>query len=498
MADKKNSLTRSAGSVDNVKVRMYCMGTGDCFILKFCKADTVQFTMMIDCGSCQGSAGDFKPYIDDLAAEVNNRIDLLVVTHEHNDHVNGFAKCASTFGRFDIGEAWFAWTEDPDDPTGAAAELQKKRSKIRNAFANALNKIKSRTSQLENELARDFYNKRFLEGHKGYINGLDTLAQINLAEEGDPKESLPGMVKIKEILKAKKVRIRYLSPGTTIKINGADGFKFHVLGPPMSRNYVFKDGKEGTDVYNKKLSLDEDALPANALLKSGEDRLTDLPFASPFVIHSSTASSQPADVQKIVASYNDAKNAWRNVDHDWLNSAGSLALRLNTHINNTSLVLAVEFDHSKKVLLLPGDAEYGSWESWHNIETWKPKKEGDKHFVEDLLNRTVFYKVGHHLSYNGTALQKGIMMMQSDELAAMATLDRNRIASGWKSTMPNKHLMQELIRRCGGKLFIMDEFEIKDGPSKHRDEGNFKEGEFITGKDDKGRTLFIQYTVNVE
>jgi phosphoribosyl 1,2-cyclic phosphodiesterase len=73
---------------------MYCLGTGDCFLVKFCSGDHPAFTMMIDCGSCQGKAADFLPYLTDLSASLNNKtIDLLVITHEHNDHVNGFAKC---------------------------------------------------------------------------------------------------------------------------------------------------------------------------------------------------------------------------------------------------------------------------------------------------------------------------------------------------------------------------------------------------------------------
>ena len=149
--------------------------------------------------------------------------------------------------------------------------------------------------------------------------------------------------------------------------------------------------------------------------------------------------------------------------------------------------------------MFPGDAEYGSWASWHEIEKWKPKKQGEKHFVEELLNRTVFYKVGHHLSYNGTALQKGIMMMESNELAAMATLDRQRISEGWKATMPNRFLLQELLKRCQGKVFIMDEFEVDNRPSGQLDPASLGVNHYRTGMSvDKKRILFKEYTVNLE
>jgi hypothetical protein len=136
MAKKTISNNAAASKIDSVHIRMYCMGTGDCFILKFCSGESTAFTMMVDCGSCQGGPQEFAPYIDNLATYVKGELDLLVVTHEHNDHVNGFAKCEKVFAdpSFHIKEAWFAWTEDPADPDGRAAELQKKRSKMRLAF----------------------------------------------------------------------------------------------------------------------------------------------------------------------------------------------------------------------------------------------------------------------------------------------------------------------------------------------------------------------------
>jgi hypothetical protein len=201
----------------------------------------------------------------------------------------------------------------------------------------------------------------------------------------------------------------------------------------------------------------------------------------------------------LVRHYRNGEYAWRKIDHDWLGGVGSLALRLNSHINNTSLAMAIEFEQTGDVLLLPGDAEYGSWESWHLIKQWDKKGKGGKHLVEDLLGRTVFYKVGHHLSYNGTALEKGISMMPGNGMASMVTLDRTRISENWKSTMPNKLLLQDLIKRCDGKVFVMDEDQIKDAPSKFLDphslgKSKYEEG-FSTGK--KKVLLYKQYTLTI-
>jgi hypothetical protein len=135
--------------------------------------------------------------------------------------------------------------------------------------------------------------------------------------------------------------------------------------------------------------------------------------------------------------------------------------------------MAIEVGEGGDVLLFPGDAEFGNWESWHLIKKWNNKGKNGKHLTEDLLSRTRFYKVGHHLSYNGTALEKGIGMMPANGMISMASLDRSRISQIWKNTMPNKPLMQDLIKRCGGQVFIMDEVDIKNPPSPEPDSKAF-------------------------
>jgi hypothetical protein len=72
-----------------------------------------------------------------------------------------------------------------------------------------------------------------------------------------------------------------------------------------------------------------------------------------------------------------------------------------------------------------------------------------------LLNNTVFYKVSHHLSQNGTPAGKGVEMMTHPELAAMATLDLKKIMSGWRNTMPNDFLGAGLLSKASGRLFFL-------------------------------------------
>jgi len=507
--------------MDKVSIRMYCVGTGDCLIVKFSNKKE-KFLMMIDCGSCVGGPKEFLPYVENLAELVKKEggLDLLIITHEHQDHVNGFQKCRAIFEDpdFKIAEAWFAWTEHPSDPNDRVADLQAKRKKMRMGFAKSLKSLKDNTDKIINSFEGDYSQPKVQKCHDAFLNGLLTLAEINLEENfGITGESLPGMKAIKEILKKKKTKIQYVNPGEIRTLESAKGLKFYILGPPYSQDSIFKEGKQGKDVYKKYLAMNQSDMAAdlfNAIPDDSTDETDEkrLPFESRYLANNdavkqinelTTVSKRftrddegnlskvdyATSVTSMVAQYRNSQNAWRKIDYDWLGTAGALALRLNSHINNTSLAMAVEFEKTGAVVLLPGDAEFGSWESWHLIKKWKKKGKNERPLIEDLLGRTIFYKVAHHLSYNGTALEKGIKMMPENGIAAMVTLDRKRISSKWKSTMPNTELLKELIKRSDGKVFIMDEHGIKNPPSKFLDPKTLKKSEY------EETPLYKQFTI---
>jgi len=112
----------------NVRVRMYCHGLGDCFLLTFKKEDRV-FNMLIDCGVLQGTklkADADKNRKNDISEselmsrvaenirnETNNHLNLVAVTHEHHDHICGFGHATAIFDEISFEEIWLAWTEDP-------------------------------------------------------------------------------------------------------------------------------------------------------------------------------------------------------------------------------------------------------------------------------------------------------------------------------------------------------------------------------------------------
>ena len=109
-----------AKKITHAEVRMYRMGTGDCFALKFFAGKgeaNVKYKMMIDCGVWQGSKDRLTPFVEDLKTYFNNEIDLLVVTHEHVDHVLGFQRCSDLFTTdFNVKKIWMGWSEDDSLP----------------------------------------------------------------------------------------------------------------------------------------------------------------------------------------------------------------------------------------------------------------------------------------------------------------------------------------------------------------------------------------------
>jgi hypothetical protein len=162
------------------------------------------------------------------------------------------------------------------------------------------------------------------------------------------------------------------------------------------------------------------------------------------------ASSRKRKTEPGLAGYYRRSAEWRNIDDAWLATGERLALQLDNATNNTSLVLAIELD-GQDVLLFVGDAQAGNWRSWE-ARSWRVKeKSGETRRVtsEDLLNRTIFYKVGHHGSHNATLREKGLELMKSDRLAAFIPVD-TKVAhevKGWEH-MPLPAIRERLEKKC--------------------------------------------------
>jgi hypothetical protein len=136
---------------------------------------------------------------------------------------------------------------------------------------------------------------------------------------------------------------------------------------------------------------------------------------------------------------------------------GQLALDLDSDTNNTSLVLAFEFVKTGEVLLFVGDAQVGNWKSWEKVSFQVPGRATPLP-AHDLLNRTVFYKVGHHCSHNATLRNGGLELMTREDLVAFIPLDQETAEkqgkTGWE--MPAPPLFKALKEKAKQRVVISD------------------------------------------
>lgn len=440
--------------VNKIAVHMYRPGgTGDCFLLQFKKGTQVSFNLMIDCGCINGSADNFAPILDDIAVKTKQKIDLLVLTHEHADHINGFTKAADKFVALNlkVAKVWFAWTESKTDAD--ANDYRQNHTLQKLALSQAtqkLNKLQG-DQYFQQLLALENEGEELNNGIDHYIAALNGLNDLNLAATGT--ETMEDILRRLKIIDASTI-VEYQEPGKTLEdLLGAEGIRFFILGPPRDLGLLSKEESksQGYEKREVKSNRNQALVEALALQKGKEQDLQ--PFESTYFAKGK-ASTQLSEIRK---KYRDEKHLWRKIDHDWLFGGAELALKLEQSINNTSLVMAIQFVNSEKILLFPGDAEYGNWLSWGAPGlSWSFVKKNERQTVkvDYLLKNTVLYKVGHHLSQNGTGKEIGLEQMTHPDLAAMATLDFGKILTGWLNTMPNDLLSAELIRKTRGKFFF--------------------------------------------
>jgi hypothetical protein len=152
---------------------------------------------------------------------------------------------------------------------------------------------------------------------------------------------------------------------------------------------------------------------------------------------------------------------WRRIDLSWLDGSTELALQLDSMTNNTSLVLAIEFANSD-VLLFVADAQVGNWLSWQNLkwETGQATVTG-----RDLLQRAVFYKVGHHGSHNATLREQGLELMESLQTAMIPVNHDIAVKKRWNK-MPLEELLAALEAKIPGRVLRSDQKHAVDVPGQ--------------------------------
>ena len=438
----------------SVRVRMYRQGLGDCFLLSFTQQDGSVRHMMIDCGIFQGTSNGskiMKAVANDIKDETNSKIDVVLLTHEHWDHISGFSYAKDIFQKTDFRfeEVWTGWTENKEDP---------KFKEVRDRFEKKIRGLRAALKQMGTD-----------EHHSALRETVNALVNEYFGQN-DPVAGLTGAETWKYVLDKSILQPpRYCSPGQVHTLEGVDGVRIYILGPPEDFELLDDEESPEDETYRKHLRMavgDSFLAAATGDDDADFDSETYMPFDGKFSVPFDVVKADPALFGPVGIRYGfdeAEKDAWRRIDDDWLALAGDLALNIDGITNNTCLAIAIEMIDSERVMIFPGDAQFGNWISWQKLKWTVPDANGGESEIDvnDLLKRTVFYKVGHHGSHNATLKKSGLERMVSPDLVAMIPTNqafaktKNKDTGGWK--MPEEELMDTLKIRARGRVILADE-----------------------------------------
>ncbi|OLS63088.1 hypothetical protein [Pseudomonas putida] len=341
----------------------YQVGFGDCFLLRFVYPDASARHVLIDFGTVGMPAGVNKAtqmlrIANDIKDKCAGKLNALVATHRHADHISGFDPLKKGNGPGSIIRALEPdvvlqpWTEQPDLAENATAPLAA-------AHAQALAGM--------NEVAQRL--KTRLDGKpKGLTAELDRrlgfLGENNIANKG----AVNNLIAMGSRSGARAVYAHFGSDDPLAEV--LPGIRTRVLGPPTV--------EQSAEVRRERRSDPEYWLRAPLL------------FARPGAAGGSSASPFPGAAyergSKLPQSTRWVAGRVRAArGEQWL----SIVTALDKAMNNTSLILL--FEAGGKKLLFPGDAQIENWRYALN----QPE-------IAELLASVDLYKVGHHGSLNAT------------------------------------------------------------------------------------------------
>ena len=417
-----------------IKVRMYRQGLGDFFLVTLPKADGTPFRMLIDCGVIVGTANAkavMRDLVTKMKADAGNKLDVVVVTHRHADHVSGFLQAQDLFedAGLKVGEVWLSWVEDPRDKLGK--QLLATHAKAEQALRLGATKLQALGAAAGDEIASllDFRS----EPLAAVAGGSTTTAAVEIA---------------KNLAKKQGASLRFCRPADPPVALDGTGARVFVFGPPPDLKALGKMNPSSThpETYGIAASVE------NFSMALGLDEDTDegggVPFADTW--------SLPLDPQKapefIRGTYFDQCADWQRIDSDWLEGASALALAFDQAVNNTSLVLAIELDDGGDVLLFAADAQVGNWLTWGALKWTLP---GGTVTAPDLLKRTIFYKVGHHASHNATLEAQGLELMEKITFAMISVNADMALKKKW-GRMPFEPLLTALNQHTANRTIRSD------------------------------------------
>lgn len=435
-----------------VSVRMYKQGLGDCFLLSFAVAGRAKpVRVMIDCGvlkRTENEAIKLRSVVDDIAEETGGVVDLLIITHEHWDHIAGFSHAEDYFKtqpgqkapKLQFGRVWLSWAENAQGDDLARSVLddlgkKKKAARVALGLVDSLG-LEDRWTPLA--ASNDANARRMIDDVATAravfaFLGEDPTPASKLAAAGaaaaKPAARPPGVtgLSLGETMDWLRSLVKpgdFCVPGQRRAVPGVDGVTAYILGPPRDESLIKKMDATGEEGYA--LASKVSFLGAAERLEAPPDGK---PAPGPFSVKLRVSREQAMDSPFFRKAYGfpddplgDEGETWRRIDDEWLTSGlGQLALQIDSRVNNTSLAIAFELADGR-TLIFPGDAQFGNWLSWDDLKFQDEAGKDLASTTKQLLNRAVFYKVGHHGSHNATR-PASLHQMTGSDLVAMIPTD---------------------------------------------------------------------------
>lgn len=381
----------------SLRVRMYQVGFGDCFLLSLPDNKTI----LVDCGFHSQGKGAFSgnEIAEQVIADLNDttgkpHIDVVIATHRHRDHVFSFN--SALWDHVDVGEVWMPWVENRENEN--ATRLWRRQFAFAQQLAAALPNFSLSDDDKKSAQFMLWNAGVDVPGfalHEAWSNStaLDRLIAGFRSRELEQPRYLPATKTFPESFETP------ILPGVRV----------HVLGPSRDPELLVKLDPESDGETYRALTL----RAADAAGVSVEP-----PFSSAWEVQ--TADPPSLDADEIARLQSLARNA------DPLFAAQAL----DDMINSTSLVLILQIGAAR--LLLPGDAEWG---------TWKTILENER--ARALLRGVTFIKIGHHGSHNATS--KSLVELLPNGIPAMIPTQEG------KGTYRNDIPLPDLIAALQGR-----------------------------------------------
>ncbi|NNE12867.1 MAG: hypothetical protein HKN41_11565 [Ilumatobacter sp.] len=367
-----------------LRVRMYNVGFGDCFLV------TVGYTkpnadgrtchhMLVDLGTTRKpksgqSVRQVAKHIDaTIREEVGGKLDVLLITHRHRDHLGGFGskQTAEIIVALQPQLVVRPWTDDPQASERPAAELDPSSAE----FARHLDGARTLMEAVEARFAA-----AAMRSSRSWAGRVKKLAEMQVA-------NAEAIATLDEIAKAAP-RVDYVKARDRLDLRSVmPQVKVEILGPPTLAQApgITTQRSDDPDQFWLRQTLAANEI---ADLSSHGGRL--------FGDDVFTSVAGPGGLQA-------ARFLLDRIDGQSTQRIFQIAEGFDDAVNNTSIVLLLTV--GEKTVLLTGDAQWENWE--YTLE----RSERSASLKQRLADVDI-YKVGHHGSRNATP--KSLFAMWAD------------------------------------------------------------------------------------